>query len=148
MRKRILCGWEVDRIQKGLDEVLDFLSSQQRGVHTDWAPAVDLLRQEDSFMILVDLPGVEREEIEIKLRGLDLTISGRKPLARGRGNPRHCLQMERGFGNFCLELSLPGPVSPAGSAAKLANGLLEVRLRRIDERRQTVHAIPIDESKK
>jgi HSP20 family protein len=143
LRKRILCAWEIERLQHSLDEVLDLLSVGQRAAPPGWSPAVDLVELESSFVVRVDLPGVDRESVEVKLAGLELTIGGRKKLARPSGSQRHCLHMERGYGSFLVEVTLPGPVSPVDSSAALTAGVLTISLGRIAERRRVLHTIRI-----
>jgi HSP20 family protein len=143
LKKRLLCAWEIERLQHSLDEVLELLSAGQRAAPPGWSPAVDLIELHNRFVVRLDLPGVDRESIEVKLAGLELTIAGRKKLARPSGSQRHCLHMERGYGNFFVEVPLPGPVSPVDSSAALTAGVLTVSLGRIAERRRVVHTIRI-----
>lgn len=58
-----------------------------------WAPAVDIYEREDSLVLLVDLPGLERDDIDLQVEANALTIQGRgaeqRPsAASGSNGPR------------------------------------------------------------
>jgi HSP20 family protein len=143
MKKRILCAWEIERLQHSLDELLELLSSTRSSAEAAWSPLVDVIEHSDRFVVRVDLPGVERDTLTLGLCDTRLTIAGNKQLTMRRSGARRCLHMERGYGTFELDIPLPGPVSPSKSHATLRAGVLEIVLERIPDRRRTAHTIPL-----
>jgi HSP20 family protein len=101
-------------------------------------PAVDVIETEESWVLLVDLPGVEREGLQVRLDGTRLTISGDKPSLRS-GRAR---VSERESGPFSRDFLLPFQVNAEGIKAKLENGVLEVTLPRAGK--ATVRTVTVE----
>lgn len=90
-----------------------------------WTPPVDLLEEEEAYVLLVDVPGVRPEDLELLEKGSILTLAGvRHPL------PGTYLQEERPYGVFHRTLRLPGPIEEGSAKATLRNGVLEIRLKK------------------
>ncbi|HUK12223.1 MAG TPA: Hsp20/alpha crystallin family protein [Thermoanaerobaculaceae bacterium] len=143
MRRRVSSGWELVQIQRRLDELLGMLAAPVEAANRGWAPTVDLLQQESRYVVRADLPGVDPSELVITLREQELRLAGRKLPDAETSQHRRCHQMERGFGTFAVEVALPGPVEPHGSTARLHDGVLEISLPRLVERRSSVYTIPV-----
>ena len=142
MRRRITSAWELEHIQRHLDELFELLTPVSHPPPAGWAPSLDLLETPEHFLVRIDVPGVGVDDIVISLCDRDVRIAGRKLPSQNVRNLR-CHHMERGFGSFSLELRLPGPVEAAQAQATLRSGVLEVRLPRRDEPRPEIRAIPI-----
>jgi len=143
VRRRVSSGIELELVQRHLDELLNLLAAPPQTQDPGFAPAVDLRESDDSYVVLVDVPGVQDSEIAIDVVGRELRVLGRKLPHRDRRDTSHCRHMERGFGPFVVEILLPGPVQPSGARASLSAGVLEITLPRLSERRDRAHAIPI-----
>ncbi len=92
---------------------------------TAWRPAVDLLEDEEEYILLVDLPGVRPEDLELLEEGERVTLAGiRHP------RPGTHLLMERPMGSFQRTVHLPGPIEEGTARASLRQGVLEVRFRK------------------
>lgn len=93
-------------------------------------PRVDVYQTEREFYILVDLPGVRREDVLIQAVGDRLEVKG------SVHNPYHGYQVlstERFTGNFQRTIRLPDYVDHDHYSAKFVDGLLEIRLPRAAE---------------
>ncbi len=94
-----------------------------RGV--DWLPPVDIVETPTGFEVALNICGVPREEIDVHLRHDRLEVSGtRKTPAQGE----LCHYRERPVGRFFRAFSFRTPVDGAGIEAKLANGILRLRI--------------------
>jgi len=91
-------------------------------------PRYDLLElPSEGYMILFDLPGMEKSEVEVSAAGTDVTVEGarsRPTLPDGAKVQRS----ERTFGRFSRTVRVPGNVDMGGIRAKMTNGVLEIRL--------------------
>jgi HSP20 family protein len=143
LRRRVTSGWELELIQRHLDELLNLLAVPRDVAQTGFSPPVDLEENGEGFVVRVDLPGVAAAELVITLRERELRIVGRKPPGSDQPAKGHCHHMERGFGTFEVEVLLPGPVRPDAARATMRAGVLEVALPRIQERRDSVYTIAI-----
>lgn len=90
-------------------------------------PPVDVIERPDGWTLLVELPGIPRDSLRVKLDGTRLTVSGEKPPRRDGGSAR---VTERETGAFTREFLIPFQVRPEAIAAKLEDGLLTVVLPR------------------
>jgi Molecular chaperone (small heat shock protein) len=117
---------ETLRKLKELQERIAELAYQLTGEEpAAWAPRVDLLEEEEHYVLLVDLPGVRPEDLELLEEGSRVTLAGvRHPL------PGTYLLEERPMGTFRRTLDLPGPIEEGTAQATLRQGVLEVRFRK------------------
>lgn len=143
MRRRVTSGWELELIQRHLDELLRLLAAPRTPAESGFAPAVDLQQEAERYVVRVDLPGVAAAELAITLRQRELRIAGRKLPGNEQAAKGHCHHMERGFGSFSVEVLLPGPVRPDTSNATLRAGVLEIILPRIRESRGSLYTIAL-----
>jgi HSP20 family protein len=101
-----------------------------------WVPAMDLVETDDSLVLRADLPGMERDEIEIEVKDGVLTVSGERQ-AEHESEHEGYHRVERSFGRFSRSLGLPRGVDPGAVTAKFERGVLEVRLPKPAERKAT-----------
>lgn len=93
-----------------------------------WHPGVDLIETDDSFVVYVDLPGVEAKAIELSVTGRLITLRGQRGIAPAPSNPTHIHKRERASGPFFRQLSLPGDVEIDAVEAELRDGVLRVKI--------------------
>jgi HSP20 family protein len=100
-------------------------SKAAAGQERDWAPAVDIREEESRYLLSADIPGVERENIEITLEGGVLTIKGER---RGEtaANGQDYRRRERMHGTFMRQFTLPETVDSQNISATVKDGVLDV----------------------
>lgn len=92
-------------------------------------PRLDLYRfGDEGYRVFVDLPGVEKDEVDVTTVGDELTIEGERRRPTGDGG--ELLRSERGYGHFRRSLRMPPDVDPDGVKAEMRGGVLEIRLPR------------------
>lgn len=98
----------------------------------EWQPDINAYRCDDRLEICVDLAGVEKEEIHIKVLPESITIEGERvsptPECKGKGDCREVIAMEIESGPFRRELTLPREVDRDKVTARQENGLLWISL--------------------
>lgn len=90
-------------------------------------PKHELRVEDDGYLALVEIPGLRRDEVEVSISGRALSISGERP----RFNPPADSQMirsERPSGEFTLAIRLPAEVDAGAVAARVRDGVLEIKL--------------------
>jgi HSP20 family protein len=99
----------------------------------NWMPPVDIFHNGDHEVVLTaELPGMERENIDITVENFVLTIKGEKKFAPV--TPGHDVKeeqyhhVERRYGTFSRSFSLPQTVDAGKVAAEYKHGVLTVRL--------------------
>lgn len=91
------------------------------------APPADLIADEQGLTILVDLPGVRKDEVDVQVERGALVISGTKTMEEGE---EAVLRRERVYGSFSRTIPLPDEADLEQVTAKLRQGELEVRVGR------------------
>jgi HSP20 family molecular chaperone IbpA len=91
-----------------------------------WEAPIDVFETDDALTILVALPGVELDSINVTLNAGTLLITGERPLPPELKNAR-ILRMEIPYGQFERRIDLP-PLPFRISGRHLANGCLMLRL--------------------
>jgi HSP20 family protein len=110
------------------DPIRDLLAIQQRLDRfapgpAGWTPAVDLLETTDAYLVIAELPGVNRDDLSISMHDDGrLTVSG---LRRERSAEEYH-RIERGHGSFSRTFHLPVPVDADRITADLRDGVLTV----------------------
>jgi HSP20 family protein len=136
-----LVRWDPAREITGLQSEMNRLFNtffdapgEQQGAAPRWLPAMDLVETEDAFVLRADLPGLTENDVNLELENNVLTISGeRKSEHEERREGYH--RVERGYGRFARQLTLPEGVKPDGIEARFDNGVLEVRIPKPEERK-------------
>ncbi|GMU92907.1 MAG: hypothetical protein AMXMBFR4_19650 [Candidatus Hydrogenedentota bacterium] len=90
-----------------------------------WQPPVDVYEAEDCVIVVVELPGVDKQDIDLVVLSGVLRITGvrKKPLPE---NTRHVYQLEIPYGRFARFLKLPCGVDDSGIRAEYREGYLVV----------------------
>ena len=89
-------------------------------------PAVDVYETESSFVVMVDLPGVLKQDIDVKYSGGMLSISAEaKGLQRTDG---HWIMHERRIGRYVRGINLAHAVDPSSISAEYTDGILELTI--------------------
>ena len=112
------------------DPLRDLLALQERmerlsgGEAAGWTPPVDLYETAEAFVVTAELPGLSREDIDIRFHDGQLTLQGtrRKPDVPCERYHR----VERGHGSFFRRLALPASVHVEGITADFREGLLTI----------------------
>ena len=89
----------------------------------DWYPAADVYNHEHEYLIMVDLPGIERESLDISIDDNRLTISGVRSLEE-----QNQQRVERPHGRFVRRFGMPATVDQKAITAEYKDGVLSVRL--------------------
>ena len=93
----------------------------------NWAPAVDIHEEEGCYLLSADIPGVERENIEITLEDGVLILKGERAEADGK-NEKLYRRKERQYGTFMRKFTLPDTVDMQNISATVKAGVLSVMI--------------------
>ena len=96
----------------------------------DWIPAADVYEDEREYLLALDLPGINREGLDVSLDDGRLVIRGDRKGEEGL----HARRTERPQGRFVRTFSLPDAVDRASISADYKDGVLLLHLPKRDER--------------
>ena len=97
-----------------------------------WAPALDISERKDAYLVTVELPGVEAEDLEVTLEDGLLTIQGERYFAHD-SSEQHFHRVERRYGAFRRSITLPAHVMAEGIEALVDNGVLQILVPKMEE---------------
>lgn len=106
-------------------------------------PAVDLYEEKDDIVVKAELPGMEKDNIEVNLSGNRLTIKGEKKQEEEVKKEGY-YRSERSYGSFVRTLELPREVQTDKVKAAFKNGILEVRLPKTEEAKKKETKVKLD----
>ncbi len=113
-----------------LDEMFDAQNSPQDLSQRDaWGPNFEMDETDDHYVVSFDIPGVNREDLNIEMVGNRLSISGERK-SEGRKTSRR-------FGRFQQVFTLPDGISADGIVAEHKDGVLRLALRKPEASRPT-----------
>jgi HSP20 family protein len=119
----------LNQVQREVNRLFDisrFGDEETRGMVTsDWAPAVDIKEENDRFILLADLPGVDAGNIEITMEQGILTLKGER-VTENKEETEKYKRIERVRGTFLRRFSLPDTVQADKITARSKDGVLEV----------------------
>jgi len=113
---------------------------------TAWAPALDISERKDAYLVTVELPGVEADDLDITLEDGLLTIQGERHFAHD-SSEQQFHRVERRYGAFRRSITLPAHVMAEGIQASADNGVLQILVPKAEEAKPTriqVHPGPIE----
>jgi HSP20 family protein len=108
-------------------------------------PAIDFVEREKEYVVSAELPGMDENELEVKLSSGVLTIRGEKKEERKEEQPSYRMS-ERRYGSFERSFRLPEGIDEERIDAQFVKGLLTIRLPKSEEALQKEKRIPIKTS--
>jgi HSP20 family protein len=116
-----------DQINRLFDDVSQPRGEAQQGSPSRmWAPLVDVSENENELAVRLDLPGVDRDSVDVQLSGETLSIRGERRFERREGESY--IHLERPFGTFQRTFNLSVPVQSDKVNASYKEGVLTVTL--------------------
>jgi len=123
------------RLLSELESIEQQLSQMVRGPHaysveksnSTWSPAVDIYETPESFILTAEVPGIETDQIDIKVVNGNLILRGeRRWEAEAHGDHFH--RLESAYGKFERTFTLSEQIDAESITAELDRGVLKVSL--------------------
>ena len=92
-----------------------------------WVPLCDVSETASEVIVVADIGGVSKDDVDVKVVGSILVLSGVRTEPANAPRRRY-RQMEISYGPFERSVELPAPVDAEGARATYDDGFLEVRL--------------------
>jgi len=93
-------------------------------------PPMNVFRKGDDFIIITEIPGVKKSDLDVQVKGRTLRLSGRKSVAFPEKAAVH--RRERLAGSFDRAVTLPVEIDPDGVKAEYRDGILALFLPRAE----------------
>ncbi len=94
---------------------------------TGWTPRADIYETADRILVILEIPGVERDDLEIVVQGRYLRVAGSREQPASSGCVRWH-QMEIAYGPFERVVALPAEADPERIEATYRDGYLRIEI--------------------
>ncbi len=128
---------DVMNMQREINRMFDSffrggLAEDDTFAASDWTPAVDIAEHENEYFVKLELPGVSKDDVKITMQDNILTVRGEKKKEReNKGSGFH--RVERSYGAFQRNFTLPSTVKADKIDASYADGILTIILPKAEE---------------
>jgi HSP20 family protein len=134
---RELATWPSDLfgIQREMNRMFDGFfrgTNDEYYVISSWTPAVDIAEHDDEYLVKVELPGINKDEVKLTLENNILTIRGEKKQEKETKKESYH-RVERSYGSFQRSFTLPAAVKADRIDASYKDGILTVSLPKAEE---------------
>lgn len=123
-----------------LDALFDLQKALEARLDSDWLqgatggagafPPINVFQQGDGLVAVLEVPGVNKEDLDIQAKGNTVRISGKKTIAYPEGVSRH--RRERLTGSFDRTLTVPMQIDAEGIKAEYRDGVLALFIPRAE----------------
>lgn len=132
----------ADDIRELFDDLARSLEQEQRAYSGECHPSLDVLENDESVEVVVDVAGVAADALRVLFRAGILIVAGEKaPTPAGPHQTFHLV--EREFGRFARAVRLTGAFDVQHGRATLRAGELRILLPKLEDRRNGPHRIPV-----
>src|ERR1044071_107098 len=129
----------------------DFFGRRLSGPFGGWwprafgtaAPAVDVYEEKDEVVAKAELPGLEKNDIEVNVIDHQLTIKGEKKQEQ-ETQEKNFYRAERSYGAFFRTVELPADVESDRAKASFKNGVLEIHIPKTEEAKKKHKQVRIE----
>jgi HSP20 family protein len=135
---RELATWPSDlfglqrEMNRMFDNVFRFDTRDEDSGFNAWTPAVDIAEHDDEYVVKVELPGVNKEDVKITIESNSLTIRGEKKQEK-ETKKENFQRVERSYGSFQRSFTLPTTVKSDKIDAVYKDGVLQIALPKAEE---------------
>jgi len=91
-------------------------------------PEIDMSDMGDHYLIAVDLPGIEKDKIDIQVEGGHLTLSGERRTESEDRSGNAFYKIERSYGSFARTIPLPYDADEEDVRADYVDGVIKVKI--------------------
>lgn len=99
-------------------------------------PSLNIREDAERFIVDMDVPGLEMEDLSVEVIGDELTVEGKWPVGADDDNAAY-LRRERAAGEFSRTIVLPTEINSAEAQAVLKNGVMTITLPKADVAKAT-----------
>ncbi len=130
---------EIDRM---FDEAFEDFGIR-RSTRNGFIPTVNVYETEEAVNIEMEIPGIEKDELDIDLSDGVLTVKGEKKDER-EDKSRNYHLYERTFGSFSRSFRIPDNVDQDQAKAKYEEGILKIELPKKEEAKREAKKLEIE----
>ena len=117
--------------EKTVEDLFRTINPMFRIAEQKWKPQMDMYETPDEIIIMGEIAGVNKEDLELEISSKAVKIQGKRSQFPRIDNVKYRLA-EIQYGRFERVLYLPSPIDPEVVSASYSNGFLQVRLAKLE----------------
>lgn len=106
-------------------------------------PLLDVLDEEGEIVVRAELPGVSKDDIDVRVTNATLTIKAEKRQEKKVERTRYYFG-EREFGSIFRAIELPAVIKSAAATASFRDGVLEIHLPKTEEAKRRAVRVQVN----
>ena len=118
------------KVQNLMDEMLNVNRPVLSPLDTNWTPEADMYETENEMVLVMNLGGVRKEQVEVSFYDNHLSVEGKRVHSIPPGTLVRYHQLEMGYGDFERVFRIPTAIDENEIEASYADGLLTVRMKK------------------
>ena len=134
-------GWEpfreVDTLQRQMNHLFDSLTTTSEDVGSAFVPAAELQETPEALHLKLEVPGMNREDIDVQVTADSIAISGERKLER-HTEEKGVTRSEFRYGKFRRVIPLPIRVQNTNVHGEYKDGILSLTLPKAEEEKNRV----------
>ena len=107
-----------------------------------YSPSMNVSETESAYHVMMDLPGVEKKDVDVNLSNGILTVSGERKTSE-KGDANNSIWHETSYGAFSRSFELTSEIVEGKIKAKFNNGVLNITIPRAEEIKPAVKNIAV-----
>jgi len=139
---------DIIALRDRMDNLFEDSISRLRGTGEDmtystWSPAVDIYETADNLVIKAEIPGANKDDISVEIKGNSLYLKGERKLEKDLSEENYH-RMERSYGSFHRVFSLPTTVDQEKIKANFKSGVLEITIPKVEKAKPKLITVDVD----
>lgn len=134
----------MESLRQQLDQMFDEFTGTSAEREANWYPAIELMDTPDNLMLRVQLPGMERNQINIQATRDAILIEGEQPYPK-QSESHRWLRSEFAYGKFRRLIALPAAIEAEQIHADFQDGILTLTLPKTEQERRRVVKVNLGE---
>jgi len=116
-----------EKMNRLFEEVFTSRGEERELVGGTWTPSVDIYETENALVLTAELPGIDEDDVEIKIEDNTLTLKGERKLEKETKEENYH-RIERSYGSFYRSFTLPHYIDQDKIEAIHENGVLKITM--------------------
>ena len=132
---------DFDDLLEGFFSPRRFVQNAEGGA---LVPAIDVSETENEYLIKAEIPGVKKEDVNVSVQDGVLTINAESRYENEEKKDGRLIRQERRYGKYVRSMRLGKDVDPDRVKAEYKDGVLELKLPKLEEVKPKKIAIDIN----
>ena len=137
---------EMNNLQRQLDNIFDgVIVPTVNRFDSSRFPAAELIENSDSFLLKLEIPGIDKSDLDIKATADNISISGER-IDKTKSDEQGNTRSEFRYGKFHRVISLPKKIQNTSVTAEYQDGILHLTLPKREDQKNKVVKVTLNDA--